>query len=114
MPRPSSTTASTLTFLDCPGAVDFAQEARNALLGVDAAVVVVEPVLERMITVSPLLKYLDAHQIPHLIFINKMDRSEVAYRDLLQSLRDLSDRPGRSRTNTRSAAATPWSATSTS
>jgi elongation factor G len=53
-----------LTFLDCPGAVDFAQEARNALLGVDAAVVVVEPVLERMITVSPLLKYLDARQIP--------------------------------------------------
>jgi elongation factor G len=82
-----------LTFLDCPGAVDFAQEARNALLGVDAAVVVVEPVLERMITISPLLKYLDAHQIPHLIFINKMDRSEVPYRDLLQSLRDLSDRP---------------------
>ena len=89
----SSTRASSSTFLDCPGAVDFAQEARNALLGVDAAVVVVEPVLERMITVSPLLKYLDAHQIPHLIFINKMDRSEVPYRDLLQSLRDLSDRP---------------------
>ena len=55
--------------------------------------VVVEPVLERMITVSPLLQFLDAHEIPHLIFINKMDRSEVRYRDLLQSLRDLSDRP---------------------
>ena len=82
-----------VTLLDCPGTVDFAQEVRNVLLGVDAAVVVVEPVLERMITVSPLLKFLDAHQIPHLIFINKMDRSEVAYRDLLQSLRDLSDRP---------------------
>jgi elongation factor G len=82
-----------LTFLDCPGSVEFAQEARNALLGADAAVVVVEPVLERMITVSPLLKFLDAHEIPHLIFINKMDRSEVRYRDLLQALRDLSDRP---------------------
>ncbi len=82
-----------ISFLDCPGTVDFAQEVRNVLLGVDAAVIVVEPVLERMITVSPLLKFLDAHQIPHLIFINKMDRSEVAYRDLLQSLRHLSDRP---------------------
>ena len=82
-----------LTILDCPGSVEFAQEARNALLGADAAVVVVEPVLERMITVSPLLKFLDAHEIPHLVFINKMDRSEVRYRDLLQSLRDLSDRP---------------------
>ncbi len=46
-----------VTFLDCPGSIEFAQEARNALLGVDAAVVVVEPVLERMITVSPLLKF---------------------------------------------------------
>ena len=83
----------TLTFLDCPGSVEFAQEARAALLGVDAAVIVVEPVVERMISVSPLLKYLDAQQIPHLIFINKMDRSEARYRDLLQSLRELSDRP---------------------
>jgi elongation factor G len=82
-----------LTILDCPGSIEFAQEARAALLGVDAAVVVVEPVPERMITVSPLLKFLDQHQIPHLVFINKMDRSEARYRDLLQSLRDLSDRP---------------------
>jgi elongation factor G len=82
-----------LTILDCPGSIEFAQEARAALLGVDAAVVVVEPVVERMITVSPLLKFLDERQIPHLVFINKMDRSEVRYRDLLQSLRDLSDRP---------------------
>ena len=82
-----------VSLLDCPGTVDFAQEVRNVLLGVDAAVVVVEPVLERMITVSPLLKFMDAHQIPHLILINKMDRCEVPYRDLLQSLRHLSDRP---------------------
>jgi len=82
-----------LTFLDCPGSVEFIHEARAALLGADAAVVVVEPVLERMIAVSPILKYLDRHAIPHLVFINKMDRSEVRYRDLLQALRDLSDRP---------------------
>ena len=31
------------TLLDCPGSVEFVQEARNALLGIDAAVVVVEP-----------------------------------------------------------------------
>ena len=83
----------TLTFLDCPGSIEFAQEARGALCGVDAAVLVVEPSLERMITISPLLRFLDAHDIPHLIFINKMDRSEVRYRDLLDSLRALSERP---------------------
>jgi elongation factor G len=82
-----------LTLLDCPGSVEFAQEARGALCGADAAVVVVEPSLERMITISPLLRFLDAHDIPHLIFINKMDRSEVRYRDILDGLRTLSERP---------------------
>jgi elongation factor G len=54
---------------------------------------VVEPVLERMIAVAPLLQFLDEHNLPHLVFINKMDRSEVRYRDLLQNLRQLSTRP---------------------
>ena len=54
------------TFLDCPGSVEFVQDAYSAVLGCDAAVVVVEPVLERMIVVAPLLQFLDAHAIPHL------------------------------------------------
>lgn len=82
-----------ITLLDCPGSVEFAQEARAALMGVDLAVVVVEPVLERMIAVAPLLHFLDSHAIPHLVFINKMDRSEVRYRDLLDALRKVSARP---------------------
>ncbi len=81
------------TFLDCPGSVEFVQDAYSAVLGCDAAVVVVEPVIERMIVVAPLLQFLDAHNIPHLLFINKMERSEVRYRDLLQTLRGMSTRP---------------------
>ncbi|HEX6010313.1 MAG TPA: elongation factor G [Geminicoccaceae bacterium] len=81
------------TFLDCPGSVEFIHEALAAVLGCDAAVVVVEPLLERMVAVAPLLQFLDANRIPHLVFVNKMDRSEVRYRDLLQSLRELSSRP---------------------
>jgi elongation factor G len=81
------------TVLDCPGSVEFVHEAYNAVLGCDLAVVVVEPVLERMIATAPLLQFLDAHDVPHLVFVNKMDRSEVRYRDLLQGLRQLSARP---------------------
>ena len=83
----------TLTFLDCPGSIEFAEECRNAVLGADAALVVVEPVLERMIAAAPLLKYLDSLNLPHMVFVNKMDRSDVQYRDLLDGLRTLSDRP---------------------
>ena len=81
------------TIIDCPGSVEFAQETRSALLGVDLAVVVVEPVLERMIAVAPLLHFLDEHNLPHVVFVNKMDRSDVRYRDLLDALRQVSTRP---------------------
>ncbi|MGF1561465.1 MAG: elongation factor G [Geminicoccaceae bacterium] len=79
--------------LDTPGSVEFSQEAANVLVGVDAAVIVVDPDAERMIAVSPWLTYLDRHCIPHVIFINKMDRSDTPFRDLLERLRELSDRP---------------------
>ena len=81
------------TILDCPGSVEFAAEAKAALLGVDLAVVVVEPVVERMTAVAPLLQHLDDANLPHVVFINKMDRSEVGYRDLLEALRRISARP---------------------
>ncbi len=81
------------TILDCPGSVEFAAEARAALLGIDLAVVVVEPVAERMSAIAPLLQHLDAAGLPHVVFINKMDRSEVRYRDLLDALRQVSTRP---------------------
>ncbi len=79
--------------LDCPGSVEFIHEMRCAVIGCDAAIVVVEPALERMIALAPVLQFLDQHEIPHLVFINKMDRSEVRYRDLLDALRKLSSRP---------------------
>ena len=81
------------TVLDCPGSVEFQHDALAAMLGCDLAVVVVEPLLERLASAAPILHFLHAHAIPHLVFINKMDRSEVRYRDLLQGLRTLSARP---------------------
>jgi elongation factor G len=81
------------TFLDCPGSIEFLQETENALMVADAAVVVVEPVVERAMTVAPLLHFLDAHEIPHMIFVNKMDATEARVRDVLDALQGLSDRP---------------------
>jgi elongation factor G len=81
------------TFLDCPGSVEFAQETLNALVGVDAAVVVCEPVSDRVLTLAPLFKFLDDWQIPHLVFINKMDRADVDFNEVLQALKAVSSRP---------------------
>lgn len=81
------------TFLDCPGSVEFAQETYNALVGVDAAIVVCEADTDRVLTLTPLFQFLDDWEIPHLIFINKMDRAKSQFVDLLQALKTVSSRP---------------------
>jgi elongation factor G len=88
------------TFLDCPGSVEFSQEANNALIGAGVAVVVCEPDPTKIMTLSPLLKFLDDWQIPHLIFINKMDRvcteesrCYTTFTEVLQALKAVSSRP---------------------
>ncbi|NDJ15758.1 elongation factor G [Myxacorys almedinensis] len=91
----ASTTYNTVrfTFLDCPGSIELAQESLNALVGVDAVVVVCEPVVDRVLTLSPLFKYLDDWEIPHLVFLNKMDRADVDFMDVLNALKTVSSRP---------------------
>ena len=81
------------TFLDCPGSIELAQETQNALVGAGAAIVVCEPVLEKVLTLAPLFKFLDDWEIPHLVFINKMDRSAANYMEILHALKDVSARP---------------------
>jgi elongation factor G len=81
------------TFIDCPGSIEFNQETHNALIGVDIAIVVCEPAIDRVLTLAPLFKFLDDWEIPHLIFVNKMERSSVDFSDLLLALRQVSSRP---------------------
>jgi elongation factor G len=81
------------TILDCPGSVELLYEAQGALLASDVAVVVVEPEVERALTISSLLRFLDRHKIPHMIFINKMDTANARARDVLAALQSVSQRP---------------------
>ncbi len=81
------------TFIDCPGSVEFQQDAFNALMIADTAVVVCEPDPGRAVMVAPLLKFLDERQIPHLLFINKMDSSGARLSETLEALQAVSERP---------------------
>lgn len=80
-------------FLDCPGSVELAYEAQAALLAADVAVVVCEPETERVLTLSPLFRFLDEHQIPHMLFINKMDIATARVSEVLAALQSVSQRP---------------------
>ncbi|MBD2455388.1 elongation factor G [Nostoc sp. FACHB-87] len=81
------------TFIDCPGSVEFAQETYNALMGVDAAIVVCEPIRDRVHTLAPLFKFLDDWEIPHIVFVNKMDRANIHVLETLHALKAVSSRP---------------------
>jgi elongation factor G len=81
------------TFIDCPGSIEFGQETYNSLVGVDIAIVVCEPVIDRVLTLAPLFKFLDDWEIPHLLFVNKLEHSSIDFNQLLVALRQVSSRP---------------------
>lgn len=81
------------TFLDCPGAADFTQDTRDALMVADIAVVVCEPDPGKVLPLAPLFKFLDDHRIPHILFINKVDMAGAQVRAVLDSLQSVSSRP---------------------
>jgi len=81
------------TFLDCPGSVEFRQDAVDALMVADVAVVVCDPDPARVRMAMPLMKFLDQHSIPHMIFINKIETAQVTLRELMEALQGISDRP---------------------
>lgn len=80
-------------FIDCPGSVELSQESRNALMAADVAVLVTEPEPERALTLAPIFHFLADYQIPHMLFVNKVDKANVRVRDLLQSLQAVSQKP---------------------
>ncbi|HYL47830.1 MAG TPA: GTP-binding protein, partial [Stellaceae bacterium] len=77
-------------FLDCPGSVELATEAQTALFAADVAVVVCEAVPDRVLALSPLLKFLDDRQIPHMIFVNKVDQTSARVSEVLAALQSIS------------------------
>jgi elongation factor G len=82
------------TILDCPGNVELIYEAQQAMLAADVAIVVCEPEVDRAVTVSALLRFLDRHNIPHMVFINKLDAAGAGrVRDVLAALQSHSERP---------------------
>ena len=83
------------TFIDCPGSVEFTQESIHALMVADAAVVVCEADPTRAPMAAPILKLLDDHNIPHAIFLNKVDNltdpGKIA--ETLRALQPMSPHP---------------------
>src|SRR5579875_146565 len=77
-----------LTILDCPGFIDFFEETRTALIGVDGVVIVVEADPARVIQTRIILDAVEALRLPHIFVINKMDRPGADFSGTLAALQE--------------------------
>jgi len=80
-------------FLDCPGSVEFQQDATASLAVADAAIVVCEPETAKVAMLKTVFQQIDAHGIPAFVFINKIDVAAETLRMLMASLQDVAVRP---------------------
>jgi elongation factor G len=82
----ASTPSVDITLIDCPGFVDFFEESKLALVGADAAVVVIDASPERVRQTRRLVEFLDERRMPHCFFINKLDKPGSDFRGTLAAL----------------------------
>ncbi|WP_299354264.1 elongation factor G [uncultured Shimia sp.] len=81
------------TVIDCPGSVELTYDAQCAMMVSDVTVVVCDPKPERAVTLSPILRFLDDRDIPHVIYINKMDHEDASVRATFEAIQGVSIRP---------------------
>jgi elongation factor G len=72
--------------IDCPGSIEFAHETRAALEMADLAVVVCDAGPTHALAMAPLLKTLADAAIPHMLFLNKIDRLDGGLPDTIAAL----------------------------
>ena len=82
-----------ITFVDCPGSVEFAAETDPVLAAADLAIVVTEPDERKIAALQLILHKLDALGIPRMIFLNKIENATMGVRDMLKILQPTSSVP---------------------
>jgi len=82
-----------ITILDCPGSIEFLQDTLFAVQGADAVAVVIEPEPAKVQMLKPYLKRLADLKIPHLIFVNKVDKTSPGLGEVFALLQEVSDIP---------------------
>jgi len=81
------------TFIDCPGSNEFINEFLQAVRISDLCVIVIEPVKEKILSLVPYFYYLNKMNVPHILFINKIDNINFDIKDILGSIQEYSPTP---------------------
>ena len=82
-----------ITFVDCPGSIEFAFEAEPVLAACDLAVVVAEADEKKIPALQLIMRKLDDLAIPRILFLNKIDKAIAGVRETLKMLQPASSVP---------------------
>jgi elongation factor G len=82
-----------LTFVDCPGSIEFSFEAEPVLAACDIAVVVAEADAKKIPALQLIMRKLDDLGVPRILFLNKVDKAIAGVRDTLKMLQPASSVP---------------------
>jgi elongation factor G len=77
-----------LQLLDTPGHLDFTLEVERSLRVLDGAVVVLDGARGVEPQTETVWRQADAHRVPRLVFVNKLDRPGASFSRALSSVRD--------------------------
>ena len=81
------------TFIDCPGSIEFIHDMRSVLPAVDAAVVVCEADEKKVPQLQLILRELEDQNIPHFLYLNKIDKADKRVRETIKLLQPASRVP---------------------
>ena len=81
------------TFIDCPGSSEFINEFLQAARISDLSIIVIEPLKEKILSLVPYFYYLNKMNIPHILFINKVDSFNFDIKELLGIIQEYSPCP---------------------
>jgi elongation factor G len=76
-----------INIIDTPGYFDFVAEVKSSLRVVDAVVVVVDAVSGVEVGTELVWQYAEENGLPKLVFVNKMDRENANFQQVLDGLR---------------------------
>jgi elongation factor G len=76
-----------INILDTPGSEEFIGELANVLAVVDGAVLLIDATKGVEVGTERVWEELKKRKIPTIIFINKMDKENIKYQDVLQSIK---------------------------
>ena len=81
------------SFIDCPGSIEFSEDAKAVLPVCDAAIVVVDADAKKAPALQLILRELDQMGVPRIVFLNKIDKADSAPRDVLAWMQPASSKP---------------------